>query len=265
MSDGSRVGNAVRSAAKLAVILVLPALPCAARPVSIAATPVSRLDTPWWRLRFDEKQAALRRGPGDLLWFGDSITQNWEYAGPQAWREFAPVWQRFYGDRHAINLGFRGDSTCHLLWRLQHGELEGVRPKAVILLIGANNFGHVHTDANQTYDGIVAVLDVIHRHLPRTQVLLIGVLPSIRSSWVSMNTRLLNRRLADLPAASAWLHYVDASGIFEHDGRVDPSRFLDPLLTPPEPPLHPTAAAQAALAVMIEPVVARMMGDDPHH
>ena len=238
----------------------------AASPVSIATRPVSRMDTPWWRQRFDEKQAELKRAHVNLLWLGDSITQNWERAGPQAWQDFAPIWRRFYGDRGAVNLGFKGDSTCHLLWRLQHGELDGIHPKAAILLIGANNFGHVHTNAEQTYQGIVTILDALHQRLPDMQVLLIGVLPSIRSRWVSENTIVLNRGLERLPASRAsWLHYVDVSSIFEQHGDVDPTRFLDPLLHPPDPPLHPTAASQAAIATLIEPTLASMMGDKPHH
>ena len=238
----------------------------AAAPKPIATKPISRLDTSWWRQRFQQKQVELRQGPVELLWLGDSITQNWETAGPQPWRNFAPFWRRFYGDRHAVNLGFRGDSTCHLLWRLQHGELDSINPKAAIVLIGANNFGRIHTDAEQTYQGILAVLQTLHRRLPRTQTLLIGILPSIRSSWVSINTRHLNHRLALLPASQGpWLRYIDVSKIFENDGLVNAGQFLDPLLTPPDPPLHPNAPAQAALATQIEPVVASMLGDAIHH
>jgi len=261
---GARMKLTVLLPALMLPLLTLPVSPTSAAPASIASLPVSRMETPAWKHRFEQKQAELK-GPVDLLWLGDSITQDWEHAGPEPWRDFAPAWRRFYGDRHAVNLGFKGDSTCHLLWRLQHGELDDIHPKAAILLIGANNFGHIHTDAAQTYKGIVTVLDVLHRRLPTMRVLLIGVLPSIRSSWVSTNTKLLNQHLATLPASEGpWLHYVDASSIFEDHGEVDPRRFIDPRLTPPDPPLHPTAAAQAALAAMIEPRVASMMGDHQH-
>ena len=249
--------------AGLALALALPTLLGAAAPASIATRPISRMDTPWWRQRFEQKQAELKARHVDLLWLGDSIFQNWEKAGPEPWRNFAPVWQRFYGSRHAVDLGFRGDSTCHLLWRLQHGELDGINPRAAVLLIGANNFGHVHTDADQTYEGIVAVLATLHSRLPTTQILLLGVLPSIRSGWVSENTRRLNRRLIGLPAREgAWLHYADVSSTLENHGQVDPGRFLDPRLTPPDPPLHPTAETQAAIAAKIEPQIAAMMGDE---
>jgi len=232
---------------------------------NLAATPISRMDLPWWHARFIEKQAELHRGPVDLVWLGDSITQNWEKAGPEPWRDFAPIWQRFYGDRHAVNLGFKGDSTCHLLWRLQHGELDAIHPRLAILLIGANNFGHVHTGADQTYDGILAILDTIHRRSPETRVLLLGVLPSIRSAWVDTNTERLDDRLRhQIAAARPYVTYRDVGTIFRAAGRVDASKFLDPRLKPPDPPLHPTAQSAEQIAASIEPDVARIMGDRLH-
>ncbi|WP_428375211.1 GDSL-type esterase/lipase family protein [Lichenicoccus sp.] len=236
-----------------------------AAPASIATRPISRLATPWWRQRFEAKQRELGKRV-DLLWLGDSITQDWERTGPEPWRNFAPIWQRYYGDRNAVNLGFKGDSTCHLLWRLEHGELDGVHPRAVVLLIGANNFGHIHTDAAATFAGIGVILDLLHDRLPETRVLLIGVLPSIRSPWVTTNTLRLNRELSGFAAANrTWVSFVDAAPLFLQAGRVAPDRFMDSLLTPPDPPLHPTAQSQAALAALIEPTLASLLGDREHH
>ncbi len=232
---------------------------------NIAVEPVSRMSQGWWRARFENKQAELRRAPVDLLWLGDSITQNWERSSPEAWQDFAPVWQRFYGDRHAVDLGFKGDSTCHLLWRLQHGELDDISPRVAILLIGANNFGHIHTDADQTFDGIQAILDVIHRHQPQTHIVLLGVLPSIRSDWVSRNTTHLNNRLGGIPADRPYVTYVNVGDLFLTHGLVDATRFIDPRLTPPAPPLHPTAQVQAEMAGRIEPIVAHLLQDHVHH
>jgi lysophospholipase L1-like esterase len=197
---------------------------------------------------------------------GDSITQNWERTGPEAWRDFAPIWQQFYGDRHAVNLGFKGDSTCHLLWRLRHGELDGINPRGIILLIGANNFGHVHTDAEQTFLGIQTILNEIRRRLPHAHVLLIGVLPSIRSGWVDQNTRKLNILFRqDGSIDRSHVDYVDVSDLFLKNNQVDASKFLDPKLTPPDPPLHPSAQVQMEIAERIEPFVSRILGDQLHN
>ena len=46
-------------------------------------------------------------------------------------------------------------------------------------------------------------------------------------------------------------------------GRKLYGHLYDDLLTPPDPPLHPTAQAQASLAAAIEPALAAWMGDRP--
>ncbi len=213
------------------------------------------MQTPWWRERFVSKQQELRSKDANLVWLGDSITQDWERDDPQPWLRFRPVWDRFYGSVGSVNLGFNGDSTCHLLWRLERGELALMRPKVIVLLIGANNFGHVHTDADQTRDGILKILSLLHDRLPRARIILLGVLPSIRSAWVDANTRKLNEELRTATADDAYVSFVDATSIFETDGRVDPGQYIDPKLHPAQPALHPTAQAQARIAALIEPLV----------
>jgi lysophospholipase L1-like esterase len=246
-------------------VLVLAAACLGLAPVPPAARPYSRMDLPWWRQRFEEKQAELQRMHGhvDLLWLGDSITQDFEQNGPQPWRDFKPVWDRFYAGRNAINLGFRGDATAHLLWRIENGETDGIHPKLAIVLIGANNFGHLHWPAEPTLAGIDTIVATLHRRLPETKILLLGVLPSIRSAWVDRNTEALNHALAARYGSGAdrQVIYKDLSGLFLKDGKVDPERFLDPHLTPPDPPLHPTAQTQARMAEAIEPVVSQILGD----
>ena len=226
-----------------------------------AARPYSRMDLPWWRARFEEKQAELRRGPVDLVWLGDSITQDFEIAGPEPWRDFAPVWQRFYAPLHAVNLGFKGDATAHLLWRIENGETDGIHPKLAIILIGANNFGHLHWPAAPTLTGIETVIAALRQRLPQTKILLLAVLPSIRNAWVDANTAELNAALKARYARAPDVTYVDLGYLFVKNGHVDPGAFLDPHLTPPDPPLHPSAQTQERMAEALAPVVSRLMGD----
>ena len=230
-------------------------------PLPPAATPYSRMDLPWWKERFALKQAALHAGPADLLWLGDSITQQFEEAGPEPWRDFAPIWARFYAPRHAVNLGFKGDATAHLLWRIEHGETDGIHPRLAIVLIGANNFGHLHWPAAPTVQGIQAIVFALHQRLPGTKILLLSVLPSIRSAWVDQNTKAANQALAELYGHGADVTFLELSSLFMKNGRVDPAAFLDPHLTPPDPPLHPSAQTQRRIAEAIEPTVSRLMGD----
>ncbi len=261
-------GATVLAAAEPASAEPVPAETVPVEHSPVSTVPLSRLETAWWRTRHQDKLAeiaALTRSGGhvDLVWLGDSITQDWELAGPAEWQEFAPVWRHFYGDRHALNLGFKGDTTAHLLWRMQNGELDGLTPKAVVILIGANNMGRVHWTAPQTVAGISAVVDEAHRRLPAARIILLGVLPSIRSNYVTRTTARVNHALAERYPAGAlpWLIFVDATPLFLHEGQVDRTQFLDDQLTPPDPPLHPNPAAQAHVAQTIEPLVAAALGD----
>jgi lysophospholipase L1-like esterase len=245
--------------ALVAVTLLL----AGASPLPPAARAYSRMDLPWWRERFEAKQAELHRQPVDLVWLGDSITENFEKTGPEPWRNYAPIWQRFYAPRHAINLGFKGDATSHLLWRIEHGEIDGIHPRLAIVLIGANNFGHLHWAAAPTLIGIETIIAALRQRLPDTKILLLGTLPSIRSAWVDENTAELNRALAARygNGSGSDVTYRDLTPLFLKHGQVDPDRFEDPHLTPPDPPLHPSAETQERMAETIEPIVSRLMGD----
>jgi lysophospholipase L1-like esterase len=232
-------------------------LAAAAPEPPLAARPIARLGEPWWRQRHINKLAEIRDRRVDLVWLGDSITQNWERP------DFQPAWRHYYGWRNAVNLGFRGDATCHLLWRLINGEVAGIAPRAAVILIGANNLGRLHWPAADDGIGIAAVVDETRRRLPRTRVLLLGVLPSERSAWITETTLAINRVLAARYRGGEEVTFMDLAALFAPGGRLDRALFLDPLLRPPEPPLHPTAAAQARMAAAIEPTLAELLGEPP--
>jgi len=248
-----------------AALLLLGGANPAPKPHTVlAATPISRMDTPWWRARHEAKLADLRKGHVDLVFLGDSLTQAWEEHGPPEWLDFAPIWQRFYGDRNAINLGFTGDATAHLLWRIENGEVAGIAPKVVIILIGANNFGRLHWSAEDTVVGIDAIVAQLRRRLPQTKLLLLGILPSDRSAWVTAMTLAVNKALALRYGHSAEATYLDIGHVFMKDGRLNRDLYADPKMTPPGVPLHPSAQGQALMAEAIEPTLASLLGDRRH-
>jgi len=248
--------------ATLAVMALLGATPVGA--AILAAVPITRLDLPWWRHRFEEKQARLHQGHVELVFYGDSITQNWENDGPQPWANFKPVWNRFYGDRGAVNLGFSGDTTANLLWRIEHGEADGIAPKLAVVLIGANNLGYLHWSTADTLAGIDANLRAIRQRLPHTKILLLSLLVSDRSPWATETTAQINRALAHRYDPDPAITFLDVNQALMKDGVVDRTQFYDPLLTPPQAPLHPTASAQARIAAEMEPTVAALLGDRNH-
>jgi lysophospholipase L1-like esterase len=101
-----------------------------------------------------------------ILFFGDSLTEGWD----------ATVWERTLASRGALNAGVSGDRTDHLLWRLQHGNLAGPQPKAVVLLIGTNDLAYGRSP-ELTADGIRANLEMLRQRLPEARILLLGLLP----------------------------------------------------------------------------------------
>lgn len=246
----------------LAVALACPSV-ANARTV-LAVTPIARTDLPWWRQRHEAKLHELAQAKPELIFLGDSITEDWELSGPPEWRDFAPAWRRFYGDRHAVNLGFKGDTTASLLWRIRNGEVASIAPKAAVVLIGANNLGKVHWSAKDTVAGIDAILGELHKRLPQTKILLLGVLPSERSAWISETTAQINRMLAARYRDNPSVSFLDLTALFMRNGVLNRYLFLDPELTPPDPPLHPSAQGQTLMAKAMEPVLANMLGDRPH-
>lgn len=129
----------------------------------------------WWMPRHEAKRQLARelvaagRSP-QIVFIGDSITEGWEKEGRR-------VWERWYAKHDALDLGFGGDRTENVLWRLQHGALDGLAPKVAVLMIGTNNTGHRAEDPKTTAAGIRRVVEEIRRRLPRTKLLLLAVFP----------------------------------------------------------------------------------------
>ncbi|MGC9198583.1 MAG: GDSL-type esterase/lipase family protein [Acidobacteriaceae bacterium] len=225
-----------------------------------AIVPTDRLSEGWWAARHKQILAELAAHPdAQLLLIGDSITNNYDKADPPN-QNFHPIWNQYYAPRKALNLGFSGDTTANVLWRLDHGEVAGLHPKLAILLIGTNNtyFGQT---AEQTEEGIDAVIKDLEHRLPHTQILLMGLLPSAlpsREINFDVNDYLsLHYAGGEDPLVS----YIDISPVFYAFGQLNTRLFYDPTLTPPRPALHPNTWGQRMMASAIEPAVARLMGD----
>src|SRR5271165_5317184 len=184
------------------------------------AGPIGRLDDLNWKARHEAKLLEASSRPVHLVLLGDSIMANYELKGPEPLRDYSGAWQRYYADRYALNLGFSGDGTRHLLWRIMHGEIDGIVPKVAVILIGTNDIGWLHRTAADTVVGIDAVVAELHLRLPATKILLVGLLPSDRGTWVQEATAEINTALAahygngQMP----YVTYRDVSSAFLKDG-----------------------------------------------
>lgn len=244
-----------------ALLLPLTAPVVAQAHVNLAAVPIGRMDLPWWRTRFEHTLREAHAHPdAQLVWLGDSITEYWQRDGKLPWQQIAPIWQHYYARPYgALNFGLIGDTTASVIWRIDHGEFNGLHPKLVIVLIGANNLGATHWAADKTVPGIETVVYLLHRHVPGTHILLLGILPSVRSAWISAQTVKINAELARIYAHNPLVTFRNVGSVLEINGRPDPALYVDPRFHPPEPALHPDAAGMRRIAERLEPTVRRLM------
>ena len=131
-----------------------------------------------WVVRHHEilalnQPAAIR---ADVVFVGDSITHFWS-GEPKAKRVSGKEsWEKWIAPHHPINLGYGWDRTENVLWRLRHGEIAGLKPKAFVVLIGTNNLSGFNPPA-QTAEGVAEVCRELRRQAPQAKILLLAILP----------------------------------------------------------------------------------------
>ncbi len=191
--------------------------------VSPSTYPMQRFSEKWWKERWDtkNKEANSAKNVG-VVFLGDSITQAWEGPGKEAWdRNFAPL--------GALNWGFSGDRTEHLIWRLQNGNIQRVSPEVAVMLIGTNNTGQEKRPASETVAGISRVLDDLAWKWPETKIILMSVFPrgaTPDDDLRKINTE-INAKLEDL-ADGDRVHLLDINGEFlDSEGNLSKEIFPD--------------------------------------
>jgi len=198
-----------------------------------------------WVQRHEGFVEIAKKGGVDLLFLGDSITDGWRGGGKSVWeKNFAPL--------KAANFGIGGDQTQHVLWRLQKGELEGIKPKLAVLMIGTNNLGG-NTD-EQIVEGIKAIVAELHKQTPETKLLLLGIFPRGMKHDDKSRARIkhINSVIAELDDGGKTIKYLDIGDKFlEADGTLPKSIMPDAL--------HPNGKGYEIWAAAILPTVQEMM------
>jgi len=134
--------------------------------VNPAAVPMPRIDF-WWA-RHKKFLEQTKAGGIEVAFLGDSITHGWE-GQPD-------IWKKAFGKFKPGNYGIGGDQTSHVLWRITEGkELDGLKLKAAVIMIGTNNIGG-HT-AEQIAGGIEAIVNALKEKQPDAKILVLGVFP----------------------------------------------------------------------------------------
>ena len=155
----------------------------------------------WWTPRHEKKvrDAQALGAKAQVVFIGDSITEGWEKSG-------APVWERNYKALDGLVLGFGGDRTENVLWRLMHGEVDGIAPKVAVLMVGTNNTGHRQEDPATTAAGIKRDVEELRRRLPDTKILLLAIFP--RGEKADDPLRLINQKVNAIIAGFADSQHV---------------------------------------------------------
>jgi len=199
-----------------------------------------------WMKRHDSFNERVKQGNADLLFIGDSITQGWEGAGKNVWAEH-------YAKRNAVNLGIGGDRTQHVLWRLDHGNIDGIHPKLAVLMIGTNNSGS--NTSEQIAAGVNAIVEKLRKKLPSTKVLVLAIFP--RGPDKDDSKRKINEGANEIIkglADNKTVYYLDIGPKFlAADGTL--SKEVMPDL------LHLNEASYRTWAESIEPKVKELMGE----
>lgn len=226
------------------LVVIILALGRASQAENTATTPVPR-EKDWWMARHEAILARLKQGQVDVVWVGDSIIEHWEEQGK-------PIWDEYYAGRNCINLGYGGDRTEHVLWRLDHGEVDGISPKLAIVMIGQNNYKS--NTAEEIGEGVVAVVHKLREKLPATKILLLAIFPigekldEYRARLAEAST--LSSRLSDGKS----IFYMDINPVFLDDDGALPAAVMPDFE-------HPSLQGHRMWAEAIEPMVAGLLGD----
>jgi beta-glucosidase len=222
-------------------------------PDASAATP--KQDNGQFVKRHESFLARAKAGPIGLLFLGDSITDNWSKA--------PAIWNKYYAKYDPANFGIGGDTTQNVIWRIEHGELDGIHPRVVVLMIGTNNAGS--NDAAEIFAADKKIVGMIRARLPETKVLLLAIFPrgarrnrdGSEDNYVKRMEIInaVNPQLATLDDGVN-VRFLDIGAKFlGPDGKIPDAIMGDHL--------HPTVAGYQIWADAMQPLLSEMLQSPP--
>lgn len=224
------------------------------QPLPSTVVPVTQ-DRSWpqydWQKRHELTSASVKRAKPQILFIGDSITH---FFGGEQFDSYAlrgqQTWGEFYSPRNAGNLGFGWDKTENVLWRLQHGAVDGISPRLIVLMIGTNNTGNC--SAPDIASGIEAIVLELEKRLPKSKILLLGIFPrGERPNPQREKINEVNKLISKLDGSHN-VTFLDIGGSFlAADGLITKDIMPDFL--------HPNEKGYRIWAEAIEPKVKELM------
>ncbi|HEY6452818.1 MAG TPA: acetylxylan esterase [Steroidobacteraceae bacterium] len=233
--------------------------------LSKGGEPLPPADRPYPRLDANSmlahRQLLAKRSQGriDVYFLGDSITRRWDAAEPK-YRDLRANWERNFHGWNAADFGWGADTTQNVLWRLAHGELDGVNPKLIVLLIGTNNVGRdtplgeadVRRRAAAVTGGIRRILALCAHKAPRAHIVLMAIFPRNDNPAVMPIIDRINAGIAGFAGRN--VRYLNINGELS-----DAHGHLFEGMTDPDG-LHPTVKAYQLWADALKPIFHEVLG-----
>jgi len=185
----------------------------------------------------------IKNGPPiELLFIGDSITAGWNSRAKD-------IWDKYYGPS-AANFGIGADRTQHVIWRITNGELDGIKPKVIVLMIGTNNTGR--NSPEEIAAAVEKIITITRGKLPETKILLLGVFPRMKG-YEKQGVKIdpINQLISKFDDGKM-VRYLDIGDKFKNaDGKVSEDIMPDGL--------HPSTAGYQIWADAMQPLLSEMM------
>jgi lysophospholipase L1-like esterase len=220
----------VRFAWVLALFLATSAL---AQNTAVIPVPRTTVPTNWMALHESFVQRA-KQDRIDLLFLGDSIMAGWLWGNGGL-----NIWNKVYVPQHAADFGIGWDRTQNVLWRITHGELDGIKPKVVVLLIGTNNCGNEddgkpRNTTPEIIEGVSAIVRELRARLPESKILLFGIFPrGEKTDPVREQVKAVNAGIAKLDDGKM-VRFMDIGSKFLEPGGTLSRNIMPDLLHPSE-------------------------------
>jgi len=232
------------------VFAVAILISCVSKKENPAVIPTDKLFNNWWKERHEIVLEKNKLNP-ELILIGNSILHSLDNDDRRS------VWEKYLDKYNTVNMGFSGDRTENVIWRLQNGEIDGISPKVALVLIGTNNTDGNHylkvTQPKELAEATWEICKIIREKLPDTQIVLLGILPyGYKPNYRNNINMATNQIISEFSAKDSNIHYYDINSVF-----VDTDNNVKELLMPDF--LHPNAEGHLLMFNTIESNINKLM------
>jgi len=217
--------------------------------LSAQTAPVERTDRNS-QVAHEQLLAKKSQGTINVYFEGDSITRRW---GALDYPQLLENWKQNFSGWNAADFGWGADRVENILWRLQHGELDGVNPKVIVLLAGTNNVGNGEP-AESVARGIEAVLRAMQEKAPQATIVLMAIFPRNDNMAFMPAINEINRQLSRM-ADGRKVRYLNINDrLADADGRL-----YDGMMNAKDK-LHPALPGYQVWADALKPLFTEILG-----